>query len=84
MFRRHEPFLPVCSSGVQHPLLALWAKQRLKRGFSRAAHMLDAKGMRVAARVRRPGYSMLYPNQFDIRAQVPSGAETELSKIVNG
>ncbi|WP_372572683.1 hypothetical protein [Ruegeria jejuensis] len=45
---------------------------------------LDAKDMRIAARVRRPGYSMLYPNQFTIRAQVPSGAETELSKIVNG
>ncbi len=38
--------------------------------------MLDAKDMRVAARVRRPGYSMLYPNQFTIRAQVqPSRIE---------
>lgn len=46
--------------------------------------MLDAKDMRIAARVRRPGYSATYPYEFTIRSRVPSGAETELSKIVNG
>ncbi len=40
--------------------------------------------MRVAARVRRPGYAQRYPHQFTIRSQVASGAQTELSKIVNG
>ncbi|WP_171180656.1 hypothetical protein [Ruegeria sp. HKCCD8929] len=46
--------------------------------------MLDARDMRIAARVRRYGYAERYPHQFTIRAKVPSGAETELSKIVNG
>ena len=46
--------------------------------------MLDARDMRVAARVRRPGYSQRYPFQFTIRSAVASGRQTELSKIVNG
>ena len=46
--------------------------------------MLDARDMRVAARVRRPGYSERYPYQFTIRSAVASGRQTELSKIVNG
>lgn len=46
--------------------------------------MLDARDMRIAARVRRPGYSLRYPHQFTIRSQVASGAQTELSKIVEG
>ena len=46
--------------------------------------MLDAKDTRIAARVRRFGYADRYPYQFTIRALLPSGAETELSKIVNG
>lgn len=46
--------------------------------------MLDAKDMRIAARVRRPGYAERYPYQFTIRSKLPSGAETELSKIING
>ncbi|MFN3662809.1 hypothetical protein [Yoonia sp.] len=46
--------------------------------------MLDARDIRVAARVRRPGYGNRYPNEFTIRSRVPSGAETVLSKIVNG
>ena len=46
--------------------------------------MLDARDMRIAARVRRPGYFQRYPHQFTIRSSLPSGGETELSKIVNG
>ncbi|MDF0602311.1 hypothetical protein P1J78_16345 [Psychromarinibacter sp. C21-152] len=46
--------------------------------------MMEAKDLHIAARVRRPGYARVYPYDFTIRAQVPSGAETELSKIVNG
>ncbi|WP_340250908.1 hypothetical protein [Sulfitobacter pontiacus] len=46
--------------------------------------MLDARDMRVAARVRRPGYAQRYPHQFTIRSAVASGRQTELSKIVNG
>ncbi|KAA9010156.1 hypothetical protein [Histidinibacterium aquaticum] len=46
--------------------------------------VLDGRDLRIAARVRRPGYADRYPFQFTIRSQVPSGAETELAKIVNG
>ncbi len=46
--------------------------------------MLDARDLRVAARVRRPGYAQRYPHQFTIRSHVASGRQTELSKIVNG
>ncbi len=46
--------------------------------------MLEARDMRVAARVRRPGFAQRYPHQFTIRSAVASGRQTELSKIVNG
>ena len=45
---------------------------------------LDARDMRVAARMRRLGYASRYPHQLTIRSHLASGARTELSKIVNG
>lgn len=46
--------------------------------------VLVARDMRIAARVRRHGFADRYPWEFTIRARRDSGAETELSKIVNG
>lgn len=46
--------------------------------------VFSARDMRIAARVRRPGYADRYPYEFTIRCKRDSGAETELSKIVNG
>jgi hypothetical protein len=46
--------------------------------------VFTARDMRIAARVRRPGYAERYPYEFTIRCKRDSGAETELSKIVNG
>ncbi|MEM1156002.1 MAG: hypothetical protein AAGI44_17845 [Pseudomonadota bacterium] len=46
--------------------------------------MLDAKDIRIAARIRRPGYAERYPNQITIRSHIPSGGRTELNKIVDG
>lgn len=46
--------------------------------------VFTARDMKIAARVRRPGFSDRYPYEFTIRARRDSGAETELSKIVNG
>ncbi|PYF12020.1 hypothetical protein C8J30_102335 [Rhodobacter viridis] len=46
--------------------------------------MLDGRDIRVAARVRRPGYAARYPFDFTLRSQVASGAMTELEKVVNG
>lgn len=46
--------------------------------------MLDGRDIRVAARVRRPGYAARYPFEFTLRSQLASGAMTELEKVVNG
>ncbi|MEM9309686.1 MAG: hypothetical protein AAGA74_20515 [Pseudomonadota bacterium] len=46
--------------------------------------MLGAKDMRIAARVRRPGFAERFPNHFTVRTETRSGGETELTKIVNG
>lgn len=46
--------------------------------------VFTARDMKVAARVRRPGFANRYPYEFTVRARRDSGAETELSKIVNG
>jgi hypothetical protein len=46
--------------------------------------VFDGMDKRIAVRIRRPGYADRYPHQFTIRCQRDSGAETELSKIING
>lgn len=46
--------------------------------------VLRGRDTMIAARIRRPGFSVKYPNQFTIRSQRDSGATTELEKIVNG
>lgn len=46
--------------------------------------ILKAKDMKIACRVRRPGYLEKYGWQFTVRSKRDSGAETELSKIVKG
>jgi len=46
--------------------------------------VLKAKDMRIAARVRRPGYAERYPFQFTIRAHLGSGVKTEFAKIAEG
>lgn len=46
--------------------------------------VFKARDMRIAARIRRPGYASRYPFEFTIRCKRDSGAETELSKIING
>lgn len=53
---------------------------------SQAADLMvfTARDMRIAARVRRPGFSQRYLYEFTIRAERDSGAKTELAKIVDG
>lgn len=46
--------------------------------------VLRARDMRIACRVRRPGYADDYPNEFTIRSRLDNGHDTELKKIVNG
>lgn len=46
--------------------------------------ILNARNLAIACRVRRPGYTDRYPNEFTIRSRTASGATTELQKITNG
>jgi len=46
--------------------------------------VFTARDMRIAARVRRPGFSERYLYEFTIRAERDNGAKTELAKIVDG
>jgi hypothetical protein len=46
--------------------------------------VLRARDMRIAARVRRPGYFERYPFEVTVRASHPSGAKTELAKVLEG
>lgn len=47
--------------------------------------VLDARDMRIAARVRRASkYIDRYRYEFTLRSKVGSGASTEMEKIVNG
>jgi len=43
---------------------------------------LDA--VRIACRIRKYDYLKIYGNEFTIRAGLPSGAKTELTKIIEG
>lgn len=78
-----DRYLPQIKSIVGAHLLAA-APDSLDMRRATDLLMLDARDMRIAARVRRPGYAGRYPHEFTIRAEAAYGGETELSKIVNG
>jgi hypothetical protein len=46
--------------------------------------ILSGRDIRIAARVRRPGYLPRFKYDFTIRSRRESGAETEFSKIIEG
>lgn len=46
--------------------------------------ILKARDLRIACRIRRPGYANKYPFDFTLRSKRDSGSETEMTKIVNG
>lgn len=46
--------------------------------------VLRLKLIRIGCRVRRAKYHAQYADEFTIRSDRPSGAETELSKVVDG
>jgi hypothetical protein len=46
--------------------------------------LLKARDMRIAARVRRPGYAARYPFEFTVRSRHDSGAKTEFAKMLEG
>lgn len=46
--------------------------------------VLKARDMRIAARVRRPGYAEKYRYQFTVRSRRNNGAKTEMRKLIEG
>lgn len=46
--------------------------------------VLMARNLRIACRVRRPGYLPQFDNQFTLRCHLDSGAQTEEEKIIHG
>ena len=46
--------------------------------------VLKMNAIRIACRIRRNEFFQKYPNEFTIRAGRPSGAKTELAKIIEG
>lgn len=46
--------------------------------------VLRFDAVRIACRIRRPDYLARYPNDFTIRCERSSGADTELGKILAG
>jgi hypothetical protein len=74
-------FVPVIRS-IIGPLLLEPAPLELDMHEATDMIVLRARDMRIACRVRRPGYAEPYPWDFTIRSRRDSGAETELSKIL--
>ena len=57
-------------------------KEDMKHNTDLIALRLEA--VRIACRVRKYEYYKQYPDEFTIRAGLPSGAKTELTKIIEG
>jgi hypothetical protein len=46
--------------------------------------MLHGKNMKVACRIRTPGFDVRYPWDFTVRSELDGGTKTELAKIKEG
>jgi hypothetical protein len=46
--------------------------------------VLSLEGIRVACRIRKFSYLLLYPDEFTIRCSRPGGTQTELAKLIAG
>ena len=78
-----DRFIPEIKS-IVGPMLLRVTPDEIDRTQAADLMVFTAQNVTIAARVRRPGYFDRYPHQFTIRAKLDNGAETELSKIVNG
>lgn len=79
-----DQFIPTIKSLVGPKLLT---ESRLEKEDALEATdliILKAKDMRIACRVRRPGFAGKYHSQFTIRSARDSGTKTELRKFMEG
>lgn len=66
------------------PLLIQPASLLVDRNEATDLMLLHARDMRIAARVRRPGFADRYPDDFTLRAQRPNDVPTEFFKVLSG
>lgn len=78
-----DQFIPAIRQ-IVGPLLLEPAPLDADRKQATDLIVLNARDMKIAARVRRHGYAERYPYEFTIRSHRDNGAPTELEKITYG
>jgi hypothetical protein len=81
--RWSDQYIPLISDIVGRHLLTPATREQ---DTTQATDLVVVRGgdMRVAARVRRPGYLSRYPDDFTIRTRAWDGGPTEMDKICSG
>lgn len=78
-----ERFMPAVRQ-ILGPLVLLPAAEHQDQLEASDLVILSVADLRIAVRVRRPGYADRYPHEFTIRYRRASGAKTEAEKIYDG
>jgi hypothetical protein len=78
-----EQFIPSIKR-IVGPRLLVAADHRRDTRQATDLLIFTARDMRIAARVRRPGYAEKYPWQFTIRSKRDTETRTELAKVCAG
>ena len=79
-----DRFLPTIRE-IVGPMLLTTAPLELDRIEATDLMILAAKDIRIACRIRRPGYVDKYGHEFTMRSQLHiSGGKTEIQKIADG
>lgn len=81
--RRSDRFLPAIKHAICETLI-VEAPSDDDAERNTDLIVLRMNTQRIACRVREPGYFATYGNEITIREGRPSGAKTELTKIVEG
>lgn len=81
--RWSDQYIPLISDIVGRHLLKPATREQ---DSTQATDLVVIRGgdMRVAARVRRPGYANQYPDDFTVRLRSWDGGKTEMDKICAG
>lgn len=78
-----DRFIPAIKK-IVGPLILTEATIQEDREQNTDLIVLRADSIRIACRVRKPGYFEKYGNDITIRSSRKSGTETELQKIIKG
>ena len=78
-----DMFIPAIRK-IVGPIIVMPAPENEDMNRATDLMLFTAKDVRIAARVRRYGYAARYPGEFTVRHSLPSGATTELAKLIEG